>query len=131
MARKGSYKRKSHRRGRKHRGGSAPNTSSYSSATTYGMAVNGTGNSQFDRVFSQTGMDGKYQSNTIVGVQGQNLGPSPSVAQRAGGRRRSKKGGFWGEVINQAIVPFGILGLQQTYGRKRHNGGKTRRRRRH
>ena len=91
-------------RGRKHRGGSAPNTSSYSSATTYGMAVNGTGNSQFDRVFSQTGMDGKYQSNTIVGVQGQNLGPSPSVAQRAGGRRRSKKGGFWGEVINQAIL---------------------------
>ena len=129
MAHKHSHRRKSHRRGRKHRGGSAPNTSSYSSATTYGMAVNGTGNSQFDRVFSQTGMDGKYQSNTIVGVQGQNLGPSPSVAQRAGGRRRSKKGGFWGEVINQAIVPFGILGLQQTYGRKRRGGGRTRRRR--
>ena len=131
MARKHSHRRKSHRHGRKHRGGSAPNPSSYSSATTYGGVVNGSLDSQFNRVFSQTGMDGKYQSNTIVGAQGQNLGPSPSVAQRAGGRRRSKKGGFWGEVINQAIVPFGILGLQQTYGRKKRVGGKTHRRRRH
>jgi hypothetical protein len=73
------------------------------------MAVNGTGDSQFDRVFSQSGMDNKFQSNTIVGVQGQNLGLPPTVAQRAGG----------------------ILGLQQTYGKKRHIGGKTRRRRRH
>lgn len=131
MARKCSYRRKSHRRGRKHRGGSAANPSSYSSASTYGMAVNGSGDSQFDRVFSQSGMDNRFQSNTIVGVQGQNLGLPPTVAQKAGGRRRSKKGGFWGEVINQAVVPFGILGLQQTYGKKRHNGGKTRRRRRH
>jgi hypothetical protein len=128
MARKSSYKRKSHRRGRKHRGGSAPNPASYSSASTYGMAVNGTGDSQFDRVFNQGGMDGRFQSNVIVGAQGQNLGIPPTLAQKAGGR--SKRGGFWGEVINQAIVPFGILGLQQTYGRKRHNGGKTRRRRR-
>jgi hypothetical protein len=131
MARKSSYRRKSHRRGRKHRGGAAPNPSSYSSASTYGMAVNGTGDSQFDRVFSQSGMDGRFQSNTIVGAQGQNLGLPPTLAQKAGGRRRSKKGGFWGEVINQAVVPFGILGLQQTYGKKRHSGGKTRRRRRH
>ena len=131
MARKCSYRRKSHRRGRKHRGGAAPNPSSYSSASTYGMAVNGTGDSQFNRVFSQSGMDGRFQSNTIVGAQGQNLGLPPTVAQKAGGRRRSKKGGFWGEVINQAVVPFGILGLQQTYGKKRNGGGKTRRRRRH
>lgn len=131
MARKCSYRRKSHRHGRKHRGGSAPNPSSYSSATTYGGVVNGSGDSQFNRVFSQSGMDGRSQSNTIIGVQGQNAGIPPSLAQRAGGRRRSKKGGFWGEVINQAIVPFGILGLQQTYGRKRHTGGKTHRRRRH
>ena len=131
MARKGSYRRKSHRHSRKHRGGAAPNPASYSSASTYGMAVNGTGNSQFDRVFSQGGMDGRFQSNTIVGAQGQNLGLPPTVAQKAGGRRRSKKGGFWGEVINQAVVPFGILGLQQTYGRKKRTGGKTHRRRRH
>lgn len=131
MARKSSHRRKSHRHGRKHRGGSAPNPSSYSSASSYGMVVNGTGDSQFNRVFSQSGMDSKFQSNTIVGAQGQNLGLPPTVAQRAGGKRRSKKGGFWGQVINQAVVPFGILGLQQTYRRKNHHGGKTHRRRRH
>jgi len=131
MARKSSYRRKSHKRSRKHRGGAAPNPSSYSSASSYGMAVNGTGDSQFNRVFSQSGMDGRFQSNTIVGAQGQNLGLPPTVAQRAGGKRRSKKGGFWGQVINQAVVPFGILGLQQTYRRKNHHGGKSHRRRRH
>ncbi len=131
MAGKSSHRRKSHRHGRKHRGGSAPNPSSYSSASSYGMVVNGSGDSQFNRVFSQSGMDSKFQSNTIVGAQGQNLGLPPTVAQRAGGKRRSKKGGFWGQVINQAVVPFGILGLQQTYRRKNHRGGKTHRRRRH
>ena len=126
MARKCSHRRKSHRHGRKHRGGSAPNPSSYSSATTYGGVVNGSLDSQFNRVFGNGG-----NSNILTGAQGQNLGLPPTVAQRAGGRRRSKKGGFWGEVINQAIVPFGILGLQQTYGRKRSGGRKTHRRRRH
>jgi len=126
MARKCSHRRKSHRHGRKHRGGSAPNPSSYSSATTYGGVVNGSLDSQFDRVFGNGG-----NSNILTGAQGQNLGLPPTVAQKAGGRRRSKKGGFWGEVINQAIVPFGIFGLQQTYRRKHHNGGKTHRRRRH
>lgn len=42
-------------------------------------------------------------------------------------RRRGKKGGFWGEVINRAIVPFGILGMQQTYGRRKNGGTKRRR----
>lgn len=131
MARKSFHRRKSHRHGRKHRGGSAPNPSSYSSATTYGSVVNGSLDSQFNRVFNESGMDGKFQSNTIVGAQGQNLGLPPSLAQRAGGKRRSKRGGFWGQVINQAVVPFGILGLQQTYRRKNHKGGKTHKRRRH
>ena len=126
MARKCSHRRKSHRHGRKHRGGNAPNPSSYSSATTYGGVVNGSLDSQFNRVFGNGG-----NSNILTGAQGQNLGLPPTVAQRAGGRRRSKKGGFWGEVINQALVPFGILGLQQTYGRKRSGGRKTHRRRRH
>jgi hypothetical protein len=126
MARKGSYRRKSRRHGRKHRGGNAPNPSSYSSASSYGMTVNGTGDNQFNRVFGNGG-----NSNVITGVQGQNAGIPPTLAQRAGGKRRSKRGGFWGQVINQAVVPFGILGLQQTYGRKQHKGGKTHRRRRH
>jgi hypothetical protein len=93
------------------------------------MAVNGSGDSQFNRVFSQSGMDSRSQSNTIVGVQGQNAGIPATLAQKAGGKR-SKKGGFWGQIINQAVVPFGILGLQQTYKGKRSGGGKTRRYRR-
>jgi hypothetical protein len=118
MARKGSYRRKSHRHVRKHRGGS------YSSASTYGTYVNGPVNSQFDRVYGPNGTGGQY-----TGAQGQNSGIPATLAQRAGSRR--KRGGFFGEVINQAIVPFGILGLQQTYGRKRSGGRKTHRRRRH
>jgi len=110
-----AYKRHSRSRRHRHRGGAgAPASSSYSSAASYGIAVNGTGNSQYDRVFSQSDPDAKFQSNSIVGVQG----------QRAGSRRR--RGGLWGQVINQAVVPFSILGMQQTYRRKR-GGRKTRR----
>jgi hypothetical protein len=120
------------KRSRRQRGGTgnAPNPSSYSSATTYGMEVNGNGNSQFHRVFNQNGPDTGTQSNTIVGVQGQNLGYSPSTTQKAG-RRRKKRGGFWGSIVNQAVVPFGILGMQQTYRRKKYGGAKSRRHRRH
>ncbi len=39
-------------------------------------------------------------------------------------RTKSRRGGFLASLINQAIVPFGILGLQQTYGRKKKYGGK-------
>ena len=41
-------------------------------------------------------------------------------------RTRSRRGGFLGSLINQAIVPFGILGMQQTYRKKRHGGKHTR-----
>lgn len=96
-------------RSRRYRGGNAPNPSSYSSASTYGMAVNGTGDSQYNRVFDINGPDGMNQSNTIIGLQG----------QKAGTRRRKKRGGMWGHIINQAIVPATLFGLQQKYGRRR------------
>jgi hypothetical protein len=35
---------------------------------------------------------------------------------------KSRRGGFLGSLINQAVVPFGILAAQQTYRKKR--GGK-------
>ena len=95
---------------RKHRGGAgAPNPSSYSSGAGYGVAVNGGSvEDQFNRTFMGTG-PANYR-----GVQGQMTG---------GKRSRRKRGGFLGEIINQAIVPFSILGMQQTY-RKKHRGGK-------
>jgi hypothetical protein len=113
------------------RGGSG----NYSSATTYGEYVNGSGGSQWARTMDQSGPYGKIPGNDIIGAQGQNVIPPTrmptsgelSLVQSAGRRRR--RGGFLGEVINQAIVPFGILGMQQTYRRKR--GGKSRKTRRH
>ena len=92
----------------------------YTSASTYGEYVNGSTPDQLSRVFT----DGR-DSNIIVGAQGQQMtGPNSSppnldLIQTAG--KRQKKGGFLGEVIYQAIVPFGILALQQRYGRKRGN----------
>jgi hypothetical protein len=44
--------------------------------------------------------------------------------------KKTCKGGFLGSVINQAIVPLSILGLQQSY-RRRKNGGTKKRKYRH
>ena len=123
MARK-SYRRhrRSHSRSRRHRGGAgAPSPSSYSSAATYAQAVNGDMNAQYNRVFDIAGPDGANQSNTIVGVQGQRAGRNRWGGMRratAGGTRR-KRGGFWGQIINQAVVPLSLLGMQQSYKMKR------------
>jgi len=53
---------------------------------------------------------------------------------KGGSRRRGsrgKKGGYWGNVIGQALVPFGLLAAQQTYGKRKHSNTKTHKRRRH
>jgi hypothetical protein len=118
MARK-SYKR--HRRSTRRGGNQAASASSYSDGSSYMMHTVGDGSTQYDNVF----MSDKSNSpgNTIVGLQGQKAG-----SKRGGGRRTKKrKGGYWGQVINQAIVPFTLLGLQQRYGRK-HKGATKKRR---
>ncbi len=125
---------RSRTRSRRMRGGS------YTSASTYGSYVNGSPDAQFARTFDTTGPYASRVGAEYVGAQGQNAQqpgvPSAqnlSLVQSAGkGRkhRRSRRGGFLGEVINQAIVPFGLLGLQQTYRKKRTGGRKTRRHRR-
>jgi len=67
--------------------------------------------------------------------------PTPgnlALIQSAGARRRGrrgrmtkKRGGFlMGEVINQAVVPFGLLALQNRYGRRKSRMNKSRRSRR-
>ena len=117
---------RSHRRKRSQRGGS------YTSATTYGGYVNGTGDEQFSRTFDQSGPYGARMGTEYVGAQGQ-WGNQPnmpsaenlSLIQSAGSRR--KRGGLFGEVLSQAIVPAAILGMQQTY-RKRSTGGRRTRR---
>ena len=128
MAKHSSRHRRS--RSRKYRGGS------YTSASTYGSYVNGSGNEQYNRVFDQAGVYGQVQGNALIGAQGQNTIPAAripnasqlSLVQSAGRRRR--RGGLIGEIVNQAVVPLGLIGLQQTYRRKK-GGRKTRKHRKH
>ena len=104
-------------RSRKMRGGSG----NYSDGASYGRYVNGTGGEQWARTMDTTGPYGQIQGNVIIGAQGQNVTPTSqiptasnlSTIQSAGRRRR--RGGFLGEVVNQAVVPFALLGAQQTY----------------
>lgn len=41
-------------------------------------------------------------------------------------RYKSKRAGSLAGLINQAVVPFGILALQQTYKKNKHGGKRTR-----
>ena len=128
-----------HRHSRRHRSRSRRmRGGSYTSGSTYGSYVNGSGDSQFARTFDATGPYAGRAGSEYVGAQGQwaqqpntpsaqNLSLIQSAGRR---RRRSRRGGFFGEVINQAIVPFGLLGLQQTYRKKSYGGRKTRKYRR-
>jgi hypothetical protein len=107
----------------------------YSSASTYGGYVNGSGNSQFSRTFDSSGQYANRLGNQYVGAQGQwskqaSIPTEQNMAliQSAGSRRR--RGGLFGEVINQAVVPFGLLALQQSYKKKKHGGKYTRKHRR-
>jgi hypothetical protein len=93
--------------------------------TNYVLNTYGTTDQQYDNVFKQVpGVSNNgypASSNAIRTLSGQVAG---SRRKKTGGTRK-KHGGFWGQLINQAIVPFGILGLQQTYGRRKKRGGKT------
>jgi len=127
------HSRRHRSRSRRMRGGNG----NYTSGSTYGSYVNGSPNSQFSRTFDATGPYAARAGSEYVGAQGQwsNQPNVPSaqnlsLVQSAGRRRRSRRGGFFGEVINQAIVPFGLLGLQQTYRKKSRGGRGTRRHRR-
>jgi hypothetical protein len=126
------------------RGGNG--SSQYSSASSYGSYVNGSENSQYDRVFSQSGPFAGVPGNESIGAQGQNASmigtpnaASLSLVQSAGTKRRHKRGhrtkkrrgGFLGQVINQAIVPFTLLGMQQKYRRNKNQNNTTKSRRRY
>lgn len=125
MAKRRQTRSRRHRRSQ--RGGN------YTSASTYGSYVNGSGSDQFSRTFDQSGPFANRVGTEYVGAQGQNSQqpgtPTNTQLIQSAGRGRSKRGGLWGEVINQAIVPLSILGMQQTY-RKKQGGRRSRRTRR-
>jgi len=131
-------KRRSNRR-RSMRGGDG--------AAENALKVAGDGNQQWDNVFKGNG----NTSNALVPLNkagggapeaptyhhgsssgssssgGPNSTPKPVGPVGGSRRRRGKKGGFWGSIINRAIVPFSILGMQQTYRRRKSGGTKRRR----
>ena len=101
-------------RRRKRRGG-------YTSATTYNEYVNGSGYSQWNRVFEGPNLP---NGNEIIGVQGQNATIPASLPQKAG-KKRTKKGGYWSQVLSTALVPFGLLAAQNRFSKRRglrHHG---------
>lgn len=84
-------------------------------AAEYVLGQYGTGDAQWDAVF-KTG--NPAFGNQIINQQHPNS--VQSMAQKGGKRksRRSKRGGYWGQIINQALVPFGLLGLQNAYAKR-------------
>ena len=125
MARHRSRRHRS--RSRRMRGGQG--------AAEWGMQVNGPTDAQFNRVFGPEYAN--VPGNVIIGAQGQNITPvdrmptSADLSRVQSAGRRRRRGGFLGEVVNQAVVPFALLGMQQTYRRKRRGGRHTRKHRRH
>jgi len=109
--------------GRKHRyykGGS--------SAATYVTSVAGSPEQQYNNTFSQSGPYGQIQGN-VLPLAGQSMVPSGipnaqqlQLVQSAGSSKKISRRG--GSVIGDAIVPFGLLALQNRYGKGRHNSRK-------
>lgn len=128
-------------RRRKHRGGqAAASPGQYSSAASFVKATVGSGNQQYDNVFKGANLP---NGNEIVGLQGQNTKIPASLPQSAGNmnggkRRRTKRGGYWGQVLSTALVPFGLWAAQNRYSKRKglssfipKIGGKTKKNRKH
>jgi hypothetical protein len=125
-------------RRRKRRGGqAAASPSQYSSASTFIPATVGTVQQQYDNVFKGANLP---NGNQIVGLQGQNTQIPASLPQNSGNmmggkKRRSKKGGYWGQVLSTALVPFGLWAAQNRYSKRKgffpKFGGKTKKSRKY
>jgi hypothetical protein len=144
-------KRQSRRRSTRHRGflGGATNNLTAGNFATVNYPNNGGGgagwvqghyggeNEQYNKVFD---IGSNTLGNSFTELPASQTPTPENLAwiQRAGARRRGrrgrmtkKRGGFlMGEVINQAVVPFGLLALQNRYGRRKSRMNKSRRSRR-
>lgn len=93
-------------------------------AAPYVLSQYGDGNTQWDNVFRGSGQS--PYGTQLVNLQHPGVTSpaslSPPPTQKGGSRKtgkgRGKKGGFIGSVLSQAVVPFGLLALQQSYGRR-------------
>jgi len=119
MSSGGKRRHKTHRRGR--RGGDG---AGHWVGTNFGF----TPQQQFMNTFGNGGPQttSSAQIPTVVGAPavGPNnipqgtINPNSLVPQFGGKRRRAKKGGYWAQVLETALVPFGLLGLQNAYGKR-------------
>jgi hypothetical protein len=113
-----SRKSKKHTLGKKKRGGVGNAQSmvpNYGSASNYSLATVGEGNTQYQNVFGPGEM--YPHSNALVSLDGRTLGGKRRKTRKH--NKRGKKGGFLSGVISQAIVPFSLLGMQQSFGKRK------------
>jgi hypothetical protein len=112
-------KRRHKTRGRGRRGGDGATgwiplnfgaTTEQQFMNTFGNSGNGNSGALIPTV---TGAPAVLPYNVPQGT----INPNRLVPQ-FGGKRRRKKGGYWGQVLETALVPFGLLGLQNAYGRR-------------
>jgi hypothetical protein len=90
--------------------------------SAWGFQLNNVGDlwNQFTRT-----MDSSSTSNVITPahapVAAAHAQKGGKAKSRSRGRGRGKKGGYWGAVLEQAIVPLTLLGMQQKFKTRRHH----------
>jgi hypothetical protein len=95
-------------------------------ASEYMSRLVGDVNAQYNRTFDINSSANK--GNSLVLADGRSISGGSSRRRRVRrghvkGRGRSRggrasRGGFMGSILNQAVVPLALLGLQQTYRRR-------------
>ncbi len=116
---------KSHRRHRRTRRGSRRRhymRGGAGAAETTLAKVGGVDN-QFQQTFGPNPAS-PYGNGLVVNGQAPAMPGMPSaqqmnLIQSAGRRRRGKRGGFLGDVVGRAVVPFALWGLQNKYATRR------------
>jgi hypothetical protein len=120
---------KKHRTTYRKKGGNVGTTVNYGNASNWMLSTVGTKDQQYNNVFDSSKPYSNY-GNTIVSLDGKHHAGGRRIRNRISNRRGKGRGGNLAQVINQAVVPFGLLGLQQSYRRKnssKKGGGRTRR----
>lgn len=116
----GKRRNKTHRRGRRGGDGGADWVISNFGGTTEGQFMNTFGNDgngmAGNLIPTVTGAPAVLPYSIPQGSLAENAAPVQGGGKRRKGR--GKKGGYWAQVLETALVPFGLLGLQNAFGRR-------------
>jgi len=104
------------------------------SAASNAMKVVGSGQDQWRNVFDNpqthaastgNGLWSTDLSKNVAGVKpiDHSLGKLMQGGKKPS--RKTRKGGNFIDIIGQAVVPFGLLGMQQAYSRRKNGYGKS------